>query len=731
MKRTLLLLACFLMVFISNCQDWKNLYPGTRISSISLVDSILWVNTESQLAEYNRFSEETRYFREFDAVPKPSYPDLDHFSFAVGDKLNPIVSISYTGLFELHGDHWVRYDESNTNLKPGRILNLQYDRKDTLWFEDGEYHLYRRSDSLTFDAIQLEEPSTVDFTFDRYNNLILNYYNKLVYIQNDSNIEFNVENSPIQEFSELEIQFDSLNKMWVMEHILGDEQNPDDSVNLFVFDGNEWSKITWLPATYNFLYPIPSIFEIDRDGNKWFVSDGDIQIYTDTGWVNHHLTEEFFSTSDLGIVDLETFFLSSTAYGLLNFEGGIKGINPVADNRLPGERISDIAIDSKSNVWIASEQTQYGRPALSLVRDDIWKVNNKINYEIQEGPVGVSKFFQDDMDNVYAFTQNTLSHIFDGENWEVPFFALPNGLHDIDVDINGNLWGVNSLHIYKYDNYYSEAIYETTFPYYDKKMAIDEAGNIWTIDNKYLSYYSEDSIVNYACNRSDPNCINSGYWDLEIDHDGNVWISSGGLTKFDGNRWTQYRFAGKNGITSDLTYTIAIDSNNTKYFGSFRGGLIIYDNVNWYYINGSNSELPHNTVNAVAFDNQDNVWLGTDLGISIFSKEFKGDTLDIEEATVEFFVDHTGIPDNQLFDIRVYPQPAAEILKVKLKYCSEGRLELRLYDMNGRVLTSKQYNNYSSGEICSLNCNNITSGIYILEVVSGNISRNRKVIISR
>lgn len=731
MKKYLLLFSCFLLVINSYGQDWKNLYPGTRISSIALVDSFLWVNTESQLARYNRFTEETRYFREFDSVTKPSYPDLEEFSFTVSANTNPIVSINYTGIFELHGDYWLRYDGSNTNLKPERILNLQYDRKDTLWFEDGEFHLYRRSDSLTFDAIQLEEASTVDFTFDQYNNLILNYHNKLVYIQNDSIIDFNTENSPIQEFTELEIQFDSLNNMWVMEHIPQTDWNPGELLNLFVFDGNEWSVINWFSEKFTNNSAIPTIFEIDNDDNKWFVSNGDVQIYKDTGWVHHQLSEEFFSTSDLGIVDMDTFFLSSTAYGLLIFADGIQSIDPVADNRLPGEIISDIAIDSKSNVWIASKQSQYGRPALSLIKEDIWKVNNKMNYEIQEGPVSVSRFFQDDQDNLYAFTQNGPSHIFDGENWTVPSFILPMGFHDISVDINGNLWGVNSLYIYKFDNYNSEVIYETTFAYYDKKMAIDESGNIWSIDYKHISLYSEDSIINYTCDLSDPYCIKNGYTDLAIDLDGNVWISSGGLTKFDGTNWTQYRFAGKNGISSDLTYTIAIDSNNSKYFGSFRGGLIIYDNVNWFYINESNSELPSNTVNAIAFDNQNNVWLGTDLGISIFNKEFKGDTLDIEEATVDFFVDHTGIPDNLMIDVLVYPQPAKHILHVKTMLVCNGKLELRLYDMNGREVTSKQYLDCSSSETYSLDCNNIPSGLYILEIVFGNINRNKKVIISR
>jgi len=107
---------------------------------------------------------------------------------------------------------------------------------------------------------------------------------------------------------------------------------------------------------------------------------------------------------------------------------------------------------------------------------------------------------------------------------------------------------------------------------------------------------------------------------IAIDAEGNKWFGTfyGEVVKFDNANWTVYNST-NSGLPGEYRISsIAIDAQDNKWFGaSFTpnlgtgGGLVKFDNTNWTIYNRSNSGLPNNTVTAIAIDSLGNKWIGT------------------------------------------------------------------------------------------------------------------------
>lgn len=79
----------------------------------------------------------------------------------------------------------------------------------------------------------------------------------------------------------------------------------------------------------------------------------------------------------------------------------------------------------------------------------------------------------------------------------------------------------------------------------------------------------------------------------------------------------------------------------------------------------------------------------------------------------------TGISDSQLADgqILVYPNPVDDIVNVAANLPSGGTLQLRVYDLNGKMLNQKEMAIHSGKESTSLRFAHLASGSYVLKAV--------------
>lgn len=84
----------------------------------------------------------------------------------------------------------------------------------------------------------------------------------------------------------------------------------------------------------------------------------------------------------------------------------------------------------------------------------------------------------------------------------------------------------------------------------------------------------------------------------------------------------------------------------------------------------------------------------------------------------------TGMEDHELRGVSVYPNPASEQLNIVLSH--DASAMLKLYNTNGQLVRTMQLGSQNS----ILNINNLESGLYILELISGNKVSRQKVMVN-
>jgi hypothetical protein len=135
--------------------------------------------------------------------------------------------------------------------------------------------------------------------------------------------------------------------------------------------------------------------------------------------------------------------------------------------------------------------------------------------------------------------------------------------------------------------------------------------------------FSQSAWTNY--NRNNSNIKGESVFSITIDSYGNKWMychyegpsSGGGLTKFDGNQWINYR--GKKNLIGE----IKVDSKGVLWLGcgddiTWQSNFTKFDGTNWTYYDTKNSNISDNQINEIEIDSYGNKWIGTNNGLSKF-----------------------------------------------------------------------------------------------------------------
>lgn len=80
----------------------------------------------------------------------------------------------------------------------------------------------------------------------------------------------------------------------------------------------------------------------------------------------------------------------------------------------------------------------------------------------------------------------------------------------------------------------------------------------------------------------------------------------------------QYSYASFNNIATDQVIDIAIDALDNKWLGTWKDGLILFDDNTWTNYTASNSDLPNDNINCITTDHNNDVWIGTASGLTKF-----------------------------------------------------------------------------------------------------------------
>jgi hypothetical protein len=81
---------------------------------------------------------------------------------------------------------------------------------------------------------------------------------------------------------------------------------------------------------------------------------------------------------------------------------------------------------------------------------------------------------------------------------------------------------------------------------------------------------------------------------------------------------------------------------------------------------------------------------------------------------------------------KLYPNPASDVLNIALTLPQAGEVTVELYDLTGRVVTSKDIQVASAGELSEqLDVHQLTNGVYTLRATQGCFSASERLVVVR
>jgi ligand-binding sensor domain-containing protein/serine phosphatase RsbU (regulator of sigma subunit) len=415
------------------------------------------------------------------------------------------------------------------------------------------------------------------------------------------------------------------------------------------FDGKNFTNYTTKNGLVN--DNVNFIIE-DKRGNLWFATDSGTSCFNGKNFINYTIKNGLISNKISKIFrdkKNNLWFISGwyDSKGVSCFDGK-NFINYTIKNDLISNNIFIIYEDKKGNLWFGTDK------GISC-----FDGKKFINFSKKEGLTcdEVYNFLEDKKGNLWLTTDNGF-FCFNGK-----FFinfkknekngSLENYFLDIKEDKNGNIWlssienGLISIDINSF-------IAITNFNFKNelsgkivRSIAEDKFGNIWFGTNNGAYMFDYTKLLHFTekqgLNDSDINCIIK-------DKNGNLWIRTFGITKFDGNSFTNYTsyncfFRFGRFFIIDLSswgYEISEDKKGNLWIGFpelTKCAYYYFDNKKCikYVIKNTQSNL----VNCFSDDTLSNIWLGTtSQGIYCFN-----------EHSLKNFTTQNGLADNFIYSM--------------------------------------------------------------------------------
>ena len=352
-----------------------------------------------------------------------------------------------------------------------------------------------------------------------------------------------------------------------------------------------------------------------------------------------------YDTENSGLPDISIWSIAidsngdkwfGTCGGIAKFDGVDWTVYNTENSGLPNDIVYSIAIESNGDKWFGTSS------GAAKFDGNKWTVYNEDNSDIPKNHIGSIAI--DSNGNKWFGTIEGAAH-FDGEEWTVydtSNSGLPdNWINSIAIDSNGDKWFGTCEGIAKFD------------------------GEKWTVYNKDNSGLHENGILSIA-----------------IESNGGMWLGNGkGITYYDGVEWTYYS-PDDNYFPNLGVNSIAIDSNGDKWFGigfghqateTYPGGAVKFDGEKWTVYYASNSVLPCDQIYSVAIDSNGNKWFGTAWGGVAKLKD--------EITTIR--------PNNEknFKTLTIFPNPFSDKTTISYSLERTNSVRLAVFDMMGNEVS--------------------------------------------
>lgn len=277
--------------------------------------------------------------------------------------------------------------------------------------------------------------------------------------------------------------------------------------------------------------------------------------------------------------------------------------------------------------------------------------------------------------------------VFDGYNYK--------NVEAIAKDKQGNIWCGTSVGAFKYDpvagtlsaSYTKENTNGGLCGNYVRAINVDAAGNIW-----------------FGC----------------MDKDANGNFIAGGLSKFNGTSWTNYKPSNSNlsnGYVSAIAFRNSDAWVGTGFCGQYSGnGLYKFDGTNWTNYVSNSSTYPGNCVNEIALDKNNNLWVA---GANVLTKiDFNPTAVESENLPAAYQLSQN------------FPNPFNPSTSINYSIKEAGLVTLKIYDVLGREtqMLVNEIKNPGSYSV-KFDASKLSSGVYYYKMISNNFVDIKKMML--
>ena len=392
------------------------------------------------------------------------------------------------------------------------------------------------------------------------------------------------------------------------------------SGGVVVFDRNLQKFVAAFTNTEGLSGNHPKRVVVDHDGNWWFgMSNGDLDVFDPLkgGWkifrdyagfsINDLLLrrDSLFVGLNMGI----SLFLTDRQEAKETYQN--LGTFPVGTSVWAAFLRGDV-------LWVG---TDYGLAYANLHQVNLKAPQSWNNSTSKEGLISNKVFAITDFNGtLYAGTDRGVQAYIDGR-WQTPSQGMPQRRVKDLLATKDSLYVIFDHEFYIYSRLSRSWRYEKYFLPQLKALFADRPGEVWlgTQQKGLARWRVSDRSVEYFL--PDGPAGNS-FADLAVDGQGRLWCASGalfghGVYRFDGKNWKNYSFADQN-PNLDNTVSVAVDSLNRVWVGSWGGGVIRFEKdgsrVNIFNAaDGTLTGIPQNlnyvVVADIAVDQDGTVWL--------------------------------------------------------------------------------------------------------------------------
>jgi hypothetical protein len=342
-----------------------------------------------------------------------------------------------------------------------------------------------------------------------------------------------------------------------------------------------------LPGYYNVKYKLSGYWDEVRVAGVKSVATVyvDQQLIDTLVWINYtsHRTDIPSDYLSSIAIDGHVKWIGSLDAGLIRFDDKEWTIYNMENSVIPDNMINDVKVDNFGNVWIC---TNFG---VVKKNGDFWTLYNTSNSGLPDDKVLSVDF---DGSNIYFGTMSAGLVIYDGINWtnyNKDNSLLPSNMVNDVLFQDSILWACT----------------------YDGLAKITSYG--W----KIINMSNSSNIVSGGSPGSAPRPYgfpNNNCKTITIDKIGKPWIGFGKAGDVPGgssvlrvlNIWKTYHSK-----PSPEVFSIAVDNNNIKWFGSSHNGLSKFDGTTWTHYHTANSKIKTDRIYGVAIDGNGHKWMAS------------------------------------------------------------------------------------------------------------------------